>query len=235
MARDSDSFPVDVVAARAVRQAWGALAPSGAAVAVWGVDVDADVGAGLMRDDDTLHVERAVEKRQVEFLRGRACARAALQMLGGPAAAPLPVGAARGPIWPDGFTGSITHTAGIVGAIVAPLSACAGIGIDVERGSALPEGTGRLVLQPEEQDRLVSPLDLVAFSAKESIFKAVHPVVERWIGFKEARIDFAAAESFAVEWTTDAPPVPAARLEGRYRAGPNWVTALLWIDRDSPA
>jgi len=231
MNREPDSSPVDAVAARAVRDAWGALVPSGAAVAVWGVDVD----AGLMRAEDARQVENAVEKRRVEFQRGRACARTALHALGGPAAAPLPIGPARSPVWPEGFTGSITHTAGVVGAVVIPLSRCSGIGIDVERGSALPDGTGRLVLQPREQDRLVSPLDLVAFSAKESIFKAVHPLVERWVGFKEARIDFEAGESFSVEWHTEAPPVPAADLQGRYRAGPDWVTALVWIDEGGRA
>lgn len=217
--------PIDAVAARAVRDAWDALAPPGSAVMVWGVDTV----ERHLRDDDAGQLERAVEKRRVEFMRGRACARAALAALGGPADAVLPAGPSRGPVWPGGFAGSITHTAGIIGAVVAHEPACRSIGIDVERGAALPDGTGRLVLRPEEREEFVPPLDIVAFSAKESIFKAVHPIAERWIGFQEARIVFGAGESFRVEWASEDPPLRATGLRGRYRAGPDWVTTLVWI------
>jgi len=221
----------DLTAARAIRDGWLAALPEGVALAVWGMDVD-DSG---LRVEDGRWVERAVEKRRVEFLRGRACARVALAAVGGPGDAELPVGPSRAPVWPEGFTGSITHAKGVVAAVVAPMAGCGGIGIDVERGAALPQGTERHVLLPEEIERLASPLDLVAFSAKESIFKAVHPVVERWIGFMEARIVLGGPGAFTVEWAKDPLPVPAERLTGWYATGEDWVARLVSYGADPSA
>src|SRR3954466_8638481 len=63
-------------------------------------------------------IASAVEKRRLEFGRGRQCARAALRRLGVPDG-PLPSGSQREPLWPAAAIGSITHTEGLCVAAVA--------------------------------------------------------------------------------------------------------------------
>src|ERR1700730_18709662 len=57
-------------------------------------------------------VARAVPKRIAEFAAGRACARAALAEFGVREFA-LRAAPDRQPLWPEGFIGSIAHTAGL--------------------------------------------------------------------------------------------------------------------------
>src|SRR3984893_9355145 len=58
------------------------------------------------------YVARAVPKRIAEFAAGRACARAALAEFGVREFA-LRAAPDRQPLWPEGFIGSIAHTAGL--------------------------------------------------------------------------------------------------------------------------
>jgi 4'-phosphopantetheinyl transferase EntD len=85
---------------------------------------------GIIRPDA---IARSVVKRQAEFFYGRLAARLALagQDMNH---VNLPVGRSREPVWPAGWTGSISHTTGIAGAIVAPTgsSRCKGIGLDLD-------------------------------------------------------------------------------------------------------
>src|SRR5258708_1959162 len=67
-------------------------------------------------------------RRPHEFERGRACAHRALERLG----VPGPVGRndeTRGPLWPPGVAGSITHTRALA---VAAVMHGAALGIDLE-------------------------------------------------------------------------------------------------------
>ncbi len=73
-----------------------------------------------------------------EFAAGRQCARLALQRLGYPDA-PLLSLPDRRANWPSGITGSITHCAGMAGAVVAPASKVRSLGVDVEVIDAVDE------------------------------------------------------------------------------------------------
>jgi len=120
--------------------------------------------------------------RLCELRNGRHYAKRALEMLGVPAAE-LPVGRDRGPRWPDGIVGSITHAAGegadYVAAVVARASEVAALGIDAEGGDGLdPRDWGR-VLTPDETARLLAlpppsrPAEVRAlWCLKEAAFKA---------------------------------------------------------------
>jgi 4'-phosphopantetheinyl transferase EntD len=139
----------------------------------------------------------AVRKRQLHFRAGRYCAREALCALDPDRAFRWLARASDGaPIWPDGITGSITHTDDFVSAAVARTSDLGALGIDTE------------LIVSSERARAVAPsvawaselgharqagcdrceaLTLV-FSAKESIFKCLHPAVGRFFGFHDVRI-----------------------------------------------
>lgn len=131
----------------------------------------------LPAERDSLH--GAVPARIAEFAAGRHCAHQALQALGVAADVPLLRGPHREPLWPAGWVGSITHTTGYCAAVVAPASACAGLGIDAEHcGRVGPELWPMLFdaselaqlhsLQPLARDRLAT----VLFAAKEAFFKS---------------------------------------------------------------
>jgi len=138
-------------------------------------------------------VARAVPSRRAEFLTGRALARAALADLGRPAVA-IARGDDRSPGWPPGILGSITHTRGLCAAIVVPgpdpTSGPAGIGIDAEVDALLDPGVIGRVLTARERDELGDRLELDAvavFSAKEALFKAIHPATGVW--FEPAEVE----------------------------------------------
>jgi len=140
-------------------------------------------------------IERSVAKRQAEFLAGRLCARAALARLG-LAHGGIPIGEDRAPVWPEGIAGAITHGQGWAAAIVAPTGCLQGLGLDVET-LLEPERAQRLageILTPAELERL--PADparaalavTLTFSLKESLFKALYPLVRQRFYFEAAEV-----------------------------------------------
>lgn len=141
-------------------------------------------------------IQRSVAKRQAEFLAGRLCARAALQRLDGLDCVP-PIGEDRAPVWPGHISGSITHSTGHAAAIVAHKTQWRGLGMDLENLLA-PERAERLaaeILTPHEMQRLsgdVARQVTLTFSAKESLFKALYPIVLKRFYFEHAEV---------VEWT----------------------------------
>ena len=94
-----------------------------------------------------------------ELQNGRHYAKRALEALGVPAAE-LPVGRDRGPVWPQGIVGSITHAAGEGGdyaaAAVARVSEVAALGIDAEGGGGPDPRDWDRVLTRDEMARLLA-------------------------------------------------------------------------------
>ncbi|QJI30449.1 4'-phosphopantetheinyl transferase superfamily protein [Pseudomonas sp. ADAK18] len=145
-------------------------------------------------------IQRSVAKRQAEFLAGRLCARAALQQLEGLDCVPA-IGEDRAPVWPGHISGSITHSTGHAAAIVAHKAQWRGLGMDLENVLTLDRAQ-RLaaeILTPDELQRMASgPREQIAqlvtltFSAKESLFKALYPIVQKRFYFEHAEV---------VEWS----------------------------------
>ncbi|WP_218585817.1 4'-phosphopantetheinyl transferase [Pseudomonas sp. ANT_J12] len=145
-------------------------------------------------------IQRSVAKRQAEFLAGRVCARAALQQLEGLSFVPE-IGEDRAPVWPAHITGSITHSTGRAAAIVANKAHWRGLGMDlenllnVERAERL---AGEILTPPELQRMAAGAKDQLAmlvtltFSVKESLFKALYPIVQKRFYFEHAEV---------LEWT----------------------------------
>ncbi|AMB87108.1 4'-phosphopantetheinyl transferase [Pseudomonas agarici] len=141
-------------------------------------------------------IQRSVAKRQAEFLAGRLCARTALLQLDGTDCVP-PIGEDRGPVWPSHVCGSITHSNGRAAAIVADKRHWRGLGMDLENLLS-HERAGRLageILVPDELQRLAAgPTEQIAllvtltFSVKESLFKALYPLVRKRFYFEHAEV-----------------------------------------------
>ena len=180
---------------RTIREALAGLVDEGVALAVWG----ADLHEAPELEDEAVFVEGAIERRRLEFKRGRACAREAMAGLGGSRVA-IPVGARREPVWPDGFVGAISHSGEVIAAVVAREEEFAGVGLDVERAVELKQGVERLILT--EDERAEAPASepwrsALRFSAKECLYKAVFPTVRRWIGFREVEVELDAGSFVA--------------------------------------
>jgi enterobactin synthetase component D len=137
-----------------------------------------------------------VPKRRAEYVAGRYCAATALRAI-------VPFFnhqiATRGdgsPSWPVGLVGSITHAHGFASAAVARAEHVRGIGIDSESllGLSSVSAVRQLAARPEEQPpggRLgAQEYYTLLFSAKESVFKCLYPIVQRMFDFQDARVTF---------------------------------------------
>lgn len=139
----------------------------------------------------------AVTSRCAEHLAGRIAASEALRLSGVDNYIPG-IGLHRAPCWPPGFTGSITHTGSIALATVMPDShgLYCGTGLDCETilEAAGAQEIAAGIIGAAERERLQAstlpfPLALtLAFSAKESLFKALYRHVGRYFDFFSAEI-----------------------------------------------
>lgn len=137
-----------------------------------------------------------INKRRAEFLAGRYAASQALEALGLPNQFPSRLPDSRQPSWPHGYCGSISHGHGQAAAVVARTGDWLSLGLDLEMqiSDARAQRLASTVLLPEEHARfsaagqsLASAL-LLAFSAKESLFKALNPLCQTYFGFLDAQL-----------------------------------------------
>lgn len=126
--------------------------------------------------------------RAAEWQAGRRAARRAIGHLTGQPAIPGS-GPDRAPRWPAGLVGAITHHRGLAMALVGRAARFAGLGVDCETLIDDPDRLAPLILAPGEPalGSGAAPLTL-AFSAKESLFKALSPQLGRFFGFGAAEI-----------------------------------------------
>ncbi len=155
--------------------------------------------AAIIAELGALEVEgmpgRAVPKRRAEFLAGRWAARRALAALG---VEGTPGRNEDGsPRWPAQVVGSITHGAERALCAVARSSDVRALGIDAERlmsRVAKDELFARICSDEERAllaERLAAPehhLVTFAFSAKESLYKCLYPLVGKFMDFSAARV-----------------------------------------------
>lgn len=159
---------------------------------------EADWPAGLHAEERTF-ARGLSDARRASWLGGRAALRAALDAVGRPAGDPIlatPLGA---PLLAAGSLGSISHKTGLAVAIAAaaadpPFT----LGVDLELVRPLRADLSGRILTEGERAALPPPGAardahlLRVFSAKEAIYKALSPVLARFIGFDEAEIQFPA-------------------------------------------
>lgn len=103
----------------------------------------------------------------------------------------------RSPCWPEGCVGAITHSDGWAAALVAHLQTYQGVGLDAERllNEEQARRLARRVLTAEEIVRMqalppssVGLMVSATFSLKESLFKALYPLVGRMFHFPAAEL-----------------------------------------------
>ncbi|NCC51959.1 MAG: 4'-phosphopantetheinyl transferase superfamily protein [Spartobacteria bacterium] len=211
------------------------LFPDGVAV-VSGLVVGMGTGA-LLPEEEAL-VAECVDKRRQEFSAGRCCAREALGELGHTGGALLR-SARGGVVWPEGYTGAISHTREFCAAVVGRRQDVTGLGLDLENIGRMSERIGARIMTdcertwltdqpPEEQNRLRT----VFFCAKEAVYKCLSPITQGWIGYDDAHVTIdTAPQSLRIALSDKiAALLPEhARLEGRYLPTDHLMAAGVWL------
>ncbi|WP_320709063.1 enterobactin synthase subunit EntD [Enterobacter sp. 302C9] len=169
----------------------------------------------------------AGRKRKAEHLAGRIAAAHALGAINERA---IPgIGPSGEPLWPEGVSGSITHS-GTQAMAVVVRHQDALVGIDCE--AILPDREAR-----EIQDGIVDAQEAMylthsgypfalaltlAFSAKESLFKALFPKANTYMGFEWARV---------TELTEKTITLALSNPAGGYPEGKRFI--LIWQNNDT--
>lgn len=178
-------------------------------------------------------IKNAVAKRQAEFSAGRAAARAGLELLG-LVPGPIAVGPDRAPVWPDGFSGSISHCRDAAIAVVCSASPTIGhIGVDVELAGALEPDLWQTICTPRERGALGGLADpgervKLIFSIKEAVYKAQYPLTGRLLDFQDVEVSAHDCEGTFTAVIQD-PNVP--RIRGTFRTSPEFVLAFAATER----
>jgi 4'-phosphopantetheinyl transferase EntD len=174
----------------------GIAFPDGIAFALLGPE---NAAPPPLPEEQRLLSPKALPERAAEFARGRAAARRALETLGLPDAAWQAIlrEGPRAPRWPPGVIGAIAHSAGWAAAAVARRGRLRGLGLDLERVRPVRARLAAKIARPEERlawEALSEPHRALAFallfSAKESIYKALHPVTGIFLGYQDANVEF---------------------------------------------
>ena len=168
-------------------------------------------------------LSNAGRKRKAEHLAGRIAAAHALPDYTVPG-----IGPSGEPLWPEGVSGSITHSGAQAMAVVVRHQDAL-VGIDCE--AILPDREARDI-----QDGIVDAQEAMclthsgypfalaltlAFSAKESLFKALFPQVKVFMGFDCARV---------TEVTGKTITLALSRPAGEYPEGKRFT--LVWQHND---
>lgn len=140
-------------------------------------------------------IKSSVLKRQAEYLAGRYAARSALDSLG-VKVNNIGTGMNRSPIWPPGISASITHTDTRAICAASYKTDHKYLGIDLEKrlsSKCVAEIKDSIINVQEECLLLNNELGFedaftLTFSAKESLFKALHPSVGTYFDFSAAQI-----------------------------------------------
>jgi enterobactin synthetase component D / holo-[acyl-carrier protein] synthase len=185
--------------------------------------------------------------RAAEFAAGRACARAALSVLGIEGFA-LRAASDRQPLWPEGIVGSITHTDHYCAVVVAVRREIAALGIDCESARAVGEKLWTKIAVPAERDWLGALASderdagaALVFSAKEAFYKCRYPTSATRFGFHDVSIrlygPLRGAGAFSIDIEGGSEPIvpPGHALVGRYRFCDGRVTTAITTTADIAA
>ena len=141
-------------------------------------------------------------------------------------------------LWPEGITGSISHTRGFCTVALGKQRTGSSLGIDIETRGRLSTEAKRKICSPEEQLRVeafaparhLSEQDVytLIFSAKEAFFKYQFPRSRLWLEFQDVKmmqLDSDLVELHAPK--LDSSELPALR-HVFYRFTPGHVATAVW-------
>jgi len=130
--------------------------------------------------------------RKAEFLLGRWCASKAYEKSTTRPLSNLEIGKMRNPIWPQNILGAVTHNENWVMAAVSNCQKLKGLGIDIEVKDRVKPEIERMIMTSQDLNKIDglthNELLTLIFSAKESLYKALFPQVQKFFGFEAAAV-----------------------------------------------
>ena len=198
-----------------------------------------DAAIARMSEAEASAVAVAVHKRKREFATARMLAREGLERYFDVSGFDLVNDEDRAPIWPDGISGSISHSN--ARAWVALVDGSFGtIGIDGEHRDELKRDLWRMTMLDEEiafLDTLDASIRgrraLALFSAKEALYKAQYPRSREYMGFMALRVEIDEDGAVRCIFREDVGPFPEGFVaHGRWTDEGEIVSAV-WIPRES--
>jgi len=138
----------------------------------------------------------SVVKRRRASGAARIVARELLAQLGCPHLTALPKSNSGAPIWPQGIVGSLAHDSRFAIAAAGRRHDVAALGIDIEPAEILPFELD-LIATPRERLKISSYryIGRLLFTAKEAVYKAVHPLDNVFLEHHDVEIDFDARKA----------------------------------------
>ncbi len=186
-------------------------------------------------------LEGASNKRQREFCAGRYCAHNLLEILGY-ANQPILKDKCGAPIWPEGITGSISHSGNVAVAIASAHGVIRSVGIDIQkRLKPFPFNIIHKLYRAEEMGAFLKipsiSLDLYSysvFSAKESVFKCCYMVFDYFLSFSDIVIELDLEKGVFMATTPDLPHWKVSSfchgINGRVYFDLEYVYSIIWLD-----
>jgi 4'-phosphopantetheinyl transferase EntD len=148
----------------------------------------------VLTEGERILTKTWAKKRINDFSTGRFCARTALRNLNLQHHEIL-IGPKKEPLWPAGIVGSISHSDGMAGAIIACSSNCKSLGLDIENLGRVNPEMWYLLFTEKEQNFLnsLSPLEkdyysTAFFSMKESFYKFQFPLTHTFLNFTDVEV-----------------------------------------------
>jgi 4'-phosphopantetheinyl transferase EntD len=197
-----------------------------------------DGAIGTMSAKEARAVALAADKRKREFATARLLAREGLERFFDVRGFDLINDAERAPIWPEGISGSISHSN--VRAWVALVDGAFGtIGIDGEHRDELERDLWHMTMLDREV-AFLETLDesirgrraLALFSAKEALYKAQYPRSGEYMGFMALRVELDEDGALRCIFQQDVGPFPEGFVaHGRWTDAGEIVSAV-WIPRE---
>ncbi|NUO49965.1 MAG: 4'-phosphopantetheinyl transferase superfamily protein [Polyangiaceae bacterium] len=185
--------------------------------------------------------EKMAPRRVATFAGGRLAMRRALAGLG-IVAGPIGSTSRGAPMLPEPVVGSLSHKEDVAVALAALRAGTENIGVDLEVEEPLRVDISRRVCRPEEIEELGRLGDIerdarvrVTFAVKEAIYKAIDPVVQRYVAFDEVALVFEGESRVAAVLHLD-PPGGDFRMELAYEriGGPHGEAMIVAFSRATP-
>ncbi len=142
---------------------------------------DLEAALAALPEAERLAAEQLSEGRRRELIAGRTAMHVLVE-----SAHPVLSNERGAPVVPLGYSGSISHKHARAAALLADASA-GHVGIDLERMAPTKIDIAKRILTANEQ--VVAGAELLrVFAIKEAIYKAIDPIVQRYVGFQEVEL-----------------------------------------------